>query len=137
MAKFLSNGTLVQVSTDNGVIYTELNCQLSGFTGPASTAAEVDVTSLCSTGKEFIGALPDNGSLTLTGFFDPGHAGVAILRTLSVSRDVVDWKIIWNDTGTTNWDFDGYVSEFTPSANQNEALGLSVSVRVSGAITET
>ena len=136
MAKYNSNGTKVQVSTDSGVTYTDLYCQLSGFSGPSSTSSEIDVTSLCSTAKEYIGALPDNGTMSLTGYFDPADIGVALLRTLQIARTVVDWKIVWPDTGATNWDFQGYVSEFATSAEQDQALGLAATVRISGAITE-
>ena len=137
MAKYLSNGTKVQLSTDSGVTYIDLYCQLSGFSGPNSVSGEIDTTTLCSTAKEYIGALQDNGTLSLNGFFDPADTGVAALRTLKISRAVVDWKIIWSDTAATEWAFQGYVSEFGPSAEQDQALGLTAVVRVTGAITES
>jgi hypothetical protein len=137
MAKYNSAGTKVQVSTDSGVTYTDLYCQLSGFSGPSSTSGEIDVTSLCSTAKEYIGALPDNGNMSLTGYFDPADTGVDLLRTLQTARTVVDWKIIWPDTAATEWDFQGYVSEFGVSAEQDSALGMTATVRISGAVTES
>ena len=137
MAKYSSAETEIAVSTDGGATYTDLGCQISGFTGPGGSKPEIDVTTLCSTAKEFIGDLPDYGSVEMQGFFDPADAGVALLKALNDSGDTADWRITWPDSGTTEWAFEGYVSTFSVSAGAGQALQLTASVRVSGAITET
>lgn len=137
MAKYISQGTTLDVSTDGGTVYIPLSCQLTGFSGPGSTADEIEVTTLCSTAKEFIAGLNDWGSIALNGHFDPADVGVDQLRTLHESGAIADWKIVWSDADATEWTFQGYVSEFAVSAEQNTALGMTAAVRVSGAITES
>ena len=132
-----SQGTELSVSQDGGSTYIDLGCVIDGFSGPGGSKPEIDVTTLCSPGQEFIDGLPDFGSISFTGLYNPNSAACQTLMTLyKGGRSNVDWKITFSDAGASTWTFKGYVSEFSVSFQKNEAVRLSGAIRVSGVITE-
>lgn len=133
-----SQGTELSVSIDSGVTYTDLGCVIDGFSGPGGSKPEIDVTTLCSPGQEFIDGLPDYGSIAFTGLYNPNsEACQTLLNLYKGGRTSADWKITFSDTGGSTWEFQGYVSEFSVNFQKNEVVRLSGSIRVSGDITET
>jgi len=136
MAKYVSNGTTLSLSTDSGSTYIALTCQITGFSGPGASAPEIDVTSLCDDARAYLQGLPDNGSIQINGYYDPADSGIVALRAAHVARTTLDWKIVFSDTGATEWTFQGHVAEFAVSATVGEALGLTASIRITGEITE-
>lgn len=133
-----SQGTELSVSTDNGATYVDLGCVIDGFSGPGGSKPEIDVTTLCSPGQEFIDGLPDYGSISFTGLYNPNSdACQTLLDLYKGGRSNADWKITFSDTGASTWEFEGYVSEFSVNFQKNEVVRLSGAIRVSGDITET
>ena len=133
-----SQGTELSVSEDGGNTYTDLGCVIDGFSGPGGSKPEIDVTTLCSAGQEFIDGLPDFGSISFTGLYNPNSVACQTLLSLyKGGRSNVDWKITFSDTSGSTWEFQGYVSEFSVNFQKNEVVRLSGSIRVSGDITET
>lgn len=132
-----SQGTELSVSED-GTTWTALGCVIDGFSGPGGSKPEIDVTTLCSAGQEFIDGLPDYGSISFTGLYNPNSAAARKLLTLyKGGRTNVDWKITFSDTLGSTWTFEGYVSQFATAFQKNEVVRLSGAIRVSGDITET
>ena len=133
-----SQGTELSVSQDGGSSYTDLGCVIDGFSGPGGSKPEIDVTTLCSAGQEFIDGLPDFGSISFTGLYNPNSEACQTLLSLyKGGRSNVDWKITFSDTSGSTWEFQGYVSEFSVNIQKNEVVRLSGAIRVSGDITET
>lgn len=50
----------------------EIGCQFNSFSITGGTKEEYDITSFCSTAKEFVLGLPDSGTAELAGFFKIG-----------------------------------------------------------------
>lgn len=133
-----SQGTELAVSTDSGTTWVDLGCVIDGFSGPGGSKPEIDVTTLCSAGQEFIDGLPDFGSISFTGLYNPTSTAAQELLTLyKGGRTAVDWRITFSDTNGSTWEFEGYVSQFALAFQKNEVVRLSGAIRVSGDITET
>lgn len=133
MAKTQALGTLLKVKI--GGTYTTVK-GLTVVPAPSPTRPEIDVTSLDSTAAEFIGGIPDNGELSVSGFVDFDDAGQLLMlgdahAPVSVSRD---WQVDFVRQGV-KFEFAGYVSSFVPTAGgPNEALTVDATVRVTGAV---
>ena len=104
----------------------------------SGTAAEEDVSDLSSAAVEVMFHLPDNGSMGLDLLFDPADAGQARLAVLqsTVPIPLASFRVI-SPTPAYYWDFDGYVSTFPFTLATQAAKRGTVTVRISGAITET
>jgi len=134
-------GTQFKVQNADFSAYVELGCVIDGFNGPGGSKPEIDVTTLCSEGQEFIDGLPDFGSIAFTGLYNQQSAPARRLLDLyknTTGQSVVSWQIVFNDaTPGTLWEFEGYVSELSVNMQKNDVVRLSGSVKLSGTITET
>lgn len=108
------------------------------ISGPDGSAAEIDVTDLSSSAKEFRRGLPDNGSVSLTLFYRPAQTQHAQLKSDfdSSTEQARNYRITFTDSPATTWTFSGYVASFSISNSIDAALQATVSLRVKGAITE-
>lgn len=131
MAKTQALGTLLKVKI--GGVYTTVK-GLTVVPAPSPTRPEIDVTSLDSTAAEFLGGIPDNGELAVSGFADFDDAGQLLMlgdahAASSVTRE---WLVDFVKQGV-QFAFDGYVSSFVPTAGgPNEAITIDAGVRVTG-----
>lgn len=133
MAKTVALGSLLKVKI--GGTYTTVK-GLTVVPAPSPTRPEIDVTSLDSTGAEFLGGIPDNGELAVSGFADFDDEGQLLLlgdahAPSSVTRDfLVDFV-----PQQVQFAFQGYVSSFVPTAGgPNEAITVDIGIRVTGAV---
>ena len=84
----LAQGTEITVSTEEvtdvaitpAPLAEALQCITKQVQYQPGTKAEIDITTLCSTAKEFLLGLKDPGNLTLTGFYKSAHAGFKVLK---------------------------------------------------------
>lgn len=102
--------------------------QVSGFDGQA---AEIDVTHLRSTGKEYLIGLQDFGNVSLDLFMDNTDTGQALLRTIKAAASVKGFTLTLSDSKTAA--FMALVKSFTFSAQKEAAVTAQVTLRVSGA----
>jgi hypothetical protein len=109
----------------------------------SGTAAEIDVSDLSSTAKEFVLGLADNGSMTLNGWYDPQDAGQVILEGLRESSAVNGFRVgVRNPTGAGSptgfvlMEFDGFVATMPITLGVDAAVSFTASVRITGAITK-
>lgn len=132
-----SQGMVIQLSDDaSPEVYTTIG-QINSITGPDGTAAEIDVTDLSSTAKEFKMGLADEGSVTLEGFFKPSDTQHAALRTKRNTRVTGNFQIVFTDSPQTTWSFAAYVPTLSITAGVDAALTGSITLRITGAITES
>ena len=110
----------------------------------SGTAAEIDVSDLQSTAKEFVTGLADNGSMTLTGFYDPNDEGQRTLETLRETGAINSYRIgvrnaisVGSPTGFTTFSFSGFVQTFPISLGVDAAVTFTVTVRITGPITKS
>lgn len=110
----------------------------------SGTAAEIDVSDLSSTAKEFVLGLADNGSMGIDVLYDPEDPGQIILETLRESSAINSFRVgvpnplqAGSPTAFTLFSFQGFVTTFPFSASVDAALTGTVSIRLTGAITKS
>lgn len=74
-------------------------CELTSVNQQDGGADEIEVTTICSTAKEFEQGLSDSGSLTLDFNWAGNETVQAALRTAKVSGDQLAFKITFPGTG--------------------------------------
>ena len=102
----------------------------------SGTAAEIDTTTLCSTAKEYVMGLKDEGSMTLSVPYDPADVGQKRLQYLRDNQEIGAFKVTLVDSGAEEWTFSGYVTaaplgDVTPDT----VYTMTFTIRISGAIT--
>ena len=122
-------------SPESPLTYTTIP-EVTSISGPDGSASEIDVSDLSSTAKEFRMGLKDSGSVTLEFMYIPGNTVHANLRSDWSARTLTPFKLIFTDSPETVWYFDGYVQNFSTSAAVDAALAGSMTIRISGDITE-
>lgn len=76
-------------------------CELTGLNNQGGAATQIDVTTICSTAKEFELGLSDSGTVTLDFNDAPLQTVQAALRAANVAKTVVGIKVVFPGTGGT------------------------------------
>lgn len=135
-----SQGTTFQVEAGTGSPTTWLT--VDGVTNirdiRSGTGAEIDITDLSSTAKEFNIGLKDEGSMSLDIISNPTDPGQIRLAALRSSRELGDFRIVV-PFGSPAWTltFGGRVTTFPVTFAVDDVARGSVTVRISGEIIET
>ena len=136
-----AQGTTIEIS-DDGITYVSLGC-INSFSIDGNARAEIDVTCLTSTSKEFMFGLRDNGTMSLEVRYDPSDAGLALANASYASDVAYQFRITYNDqitpvTGTkTISEFDGFVMNLSHGGAVDDVLSGSIEVKLSGDVTTT
>ena len=101
----------------------------------SGSAAEIDVTNLASTAKEYRLGLVDNGSFTMTIDHSNADGGQAALQARRIDGVATNMKVILPSGTTPTASFSGLVKKFNKSAAVDGVVTASVDVRVNGAIS--
>jgi len=110
--------------------------ELTGIDGVGSgTSAEIDVTTLSSTAKEFILGLKDEGEVTLTMNLDTANAPQTGLRTDRDNKTLRNFELTLTDSGPTVITFSAYVKNFPLGISVDSQITLSLALRISGPVT--
>lgn len=137
MATVESQGTVIQVGDGGATEVFNAIGEVTGFSGPDGTAAEIPVSNLSSSRVEVIMGLADEGRLTLNINFDPANAnGQGRCRTLRSTRKAGTFKILFNDIGSTVWTFDAFVLGFPIEGAVDQVVSGTIQLRITGAIVE-
>jgi hypothetical protein len=104
----------------------------SGFDGQGS---DIDVTNLASAAKEFRIGLIDNGMLSLDMHLDRADAGQLAMQAAQVGSLLKAFKLILPSGSTPNASFNAYVKKFALQGAVDGVVGLSVDLKISGAVT--
>ncbi len=110
--------------------------EVSNVSGPGGQASEIDVTDLSSTAKEFRMGLQDEGTITLDINYIPGNTVHAQLRTDRANQTLAVYRITFTDSPQTTWTFTAYCLGFEVSNAVDDVTKASITLRVSGSITE-
>lgn len=131
-------GTLLQME-DASTPGTYLTvAEIKDISGPSMSGNVMDGTTHTSPGgfREKIVGLLDAGEVT----FDinwlpanPTHDNTTGFVALFRTRAVKSWRLAYPDTDDTVWEFDAYVSGFSPSAPVEGYLTASVTLTITGA----
>jgi len=134
MAKAIeSQGITVQVSTGSPTAFGNI-ANVVGFSGPGGSASVIDVTNLLSTAKEKLMGLPDEGQFTLDINFDPDAASHVELRDARAARTRIEFKINFTDAAPASARFFGYVLGFPVAGAVDQAVKVSVTIEIDGAV---
>lgn len=129
MAKSQALGTVLKQGT------TVIG-NVTSISTPSPTKPEIDVTDFASTAAEFLPGIPDNGEMSISGWFNYSDAGQTILRadahdplaaakafTIEFTKQAI--KAVFN----------AYVKSYTPAAGgPNEAYTFDAVLRVTGTV---
>lgn len=119
-------------NNDSPLTWTEVK-EVTSFTGFDGQAAEIDVTHLQSTAKEFLMGLQDFGTFTIEVNYLPADAGQDDMRAAKASREIQDFRVTFSDTSTAT--FQGYVLSAPISGGVDSKVDSSFAVRITGDVT--
>ena len=116
------------------ITYTEVK-EVTNFQGFDGQAAEIDVTSLQSTAKEFRMGLQDFGNFKVDVNHLSADAGQALLRTLKASRASRQFKVTFSNAQTAV--FTAYVLTAPISGSVDSKVDSSFDLRITGDVVFT
>lgn len=116
-------------------VFTEIQ-EVQSLDGPGGQAAEIDVTDLSSTSKEYRLGLQEEGDITMDIMYIPGDTQHAAIRALRASGALNNFRISFTDSPTTTWTFAGLVKGFSISNSVDDVNRATVTLKVSGSIVE-
>ena len=108
---------------------------LTSIGGLELSADTIDTTTLDSEGgyREFIAGFKDAGEVSVEGFLDATTGkGQKEMYDLFESGVVEDFAIAFPVETKTSWDFKGIVTGFSTSADLEDPLAFSATIKVSG-----
>lgn len=110
---------------------------VDNISGPSGTRGEIDLSDFDSGGDaEFTAGIRDNGTIEVSGKFDPEDTGQTELKTqFDGDGTPVAWVItlpLTAGAGPHTLTGNGYVSAFNPEFPQDAAATFSATIRVSG-----
>lgn len=114
--------------------YHELS-EVTNITPPNFETDDVDVTHMQSPNRtrEFTPGLVDPGEASFEMNWVPGSETDVILLALKTAATIVSWKMQW--ANGTYWEFLGYVKGYEPSAETEDKMMATCTIRVSGDVT--
>lgn len=116
------------------VDFTEIG-EVTSFQGLDGQAAEIDVTHLQSTAKEYIMGLQDFGNFQIDVNYLPDDVGQQALRAAKATRVKHDFKATLSDNTTI--EFQGYVLSNPISGGVDAKVDGSFQIRVTGDVVVT
>lgn len=128
-------GSGVVLKRGDGATPTEAFTKIAmvkGVRGPSISGSTADITSFDSPNgfREFIGTLRDGGTLSFSINYDPGDTThVALMQDLidGVTRN---FKMEFNDAATSILDISGIVTGFEISAELEQVVQASCTVKI-------
>jgi len=101
------------------------------------SASVIDTTDLSSTAKQKRMGLQDEGQLTFTVQFIPGHEQHAELVLAKGDRASRAFKVILTDSPTTTYWFRGFVLSVPIAASVDNVIESAVVVEITGLVTSS
>jgi hypothetical protein len=133
-----AQGMLLQIG--NGASPTESFASISEiktFSGPGGSASVIDVTDLSSVAKEKRLGLADEGQLSFTINYIPKNTQHTLLRTNRDNRTLTNFKLKFTDSSpVSTWSFAAYVQGFSVSGAVDAVVEATITLEITGAITE-
>lgn len=124
------------LSVKDGASFVQIT-GFASFNGPGGSAAVLDATDLSSLAKEKLLGLRDEGQLSFTLRYNPGQASHKKLRQLRADSARGEFKLSFTDAEQTVWAFEGFVPTFTIQGGVDALVEASVTIEITGVITET
>lgn len=138
MASVKSQGCTLALSDGaSPEVYTSI-ANLVSFQGPTGSRQVIDATVLASTGKDKDVGIPDYGQITFEFNWSPAGADAALVDTWDnfIAGTLHNWRITFTDSPQTTFSFAAYVLNFSYSANLDDIVRGSVTLEISGSVTD-
>jgi len=131
-----SQGTLLKVSISS--TFTTIT-GIKGVNSPGINWEFDEITNLGSTSnfKEWMTIMKDPGTVDFTMVWDPTNTAQAYLRTTHLAGSLESFKLIGSDGGAYEFAFSAYVAKCEVKYEQGKAQVAEVSLRCSGAVSDT
>lgn len=139
MSAIKSQGTTVHISEEDAdsTVYGSATFvqvgQVKNVNPPSGEAADIDVTNLSSTAKEYLTGLPDEGNIEISMNYDPDDTGQLELIDAKDAQTRRWLKITWS-SGDFQY-IKALVKKYNVGAGVDSATEASASFRTSGAWT--
>lgn len=131
-----SQGMVLQISDEaSPEVFTTIQ-EVMSIDGPGGSAQVIDVTDLSSTAKEKRAGLQDEGQVTFEMTYLPANTQHALLRSVRAAGTVRSFRIIFTDSPQSTWTFEALVLGFAISNAVDDVTKATVTLEVTGAITE-
>ena len=125
-----SQGFLMEIGNgDSPLTYTEVK-EVKTFTAFDGAAAEIDITHLQSTAKEFLMGLQDFGGFNGDANYLSADPGQVLVRAAKASRAIQDIQLTFSDLSTAN--FQAFVLSAPLSGGVDAAVDTSFQLRITG-----
>lgn len=138
---YTGGGTTPDATSDDttaGVVVVAV-AQVTNIGGPGLAADTVDVTTHDSTNawEEIVIGILRSGEISLDIVYDPADdthdaTGGAGLLTRYEGKTRTNFSLVFSDTGTTTWGFDGDITGFVPGAPHAGGLTAAVTIKPTG-----
>jgi len=133
MAAIDGHGATLVYGTAGGTPSTSFGEVLS-IGGPNLSRPMIETTNMDSTAREYIaGGFYDAGTVDIELQYDPGNTGHDAMTSAITAGTEHSFKITWSDTSTAS--FDGFVESFSVTAEMEDRLTASMSIRTNGTLT--
>lgn len=113
--------------------------EVKSISGPTLSLETIDATHHQSPSghREILPSFKNAGEVSFDVNYLPAVGTHATLFSLWENRTKRKYKVIFPDSGTTDWTFDAYVTNLGINAPMDDVLGASVTLMISGAINFT
>lgn len=142
MSTTAKTGIGVLLQRGDGATPTEAFVTLAMVTsikGPSEEAAQIDVTSLDSTGgyAEFIGGLKTGGQLVAEANFDENDTTYGNVRTDFQTNPptVHNWKIVFPSPSTKKFTFAAFPLKLDHAMDPKSASKVTITLQITGQVT--
>lgn len=135
MAVINAQGTLFKIAAAATPTVADAQVCIISFSGFDGEANEIDVTTLCSTAKEYRLGLRDQGNFSVEINFDPDDVGQIAIESAQASGAVRAFELELSNGAKAN--FDGLVKSFSKTGGVDDVLKASVNIRITGDVVWT
>lgn len=137
LEKRIGYGSTLSVDSAGGTDYTEVASIVDGWSGPSTTADEIETTVLDDTYKTYARGQIDPGEITFQIAYDPADTNSQTLVELYSSCTVATWQVslsaVCSSGGAAVTEsFSGWVKAFSITASKNNLITADITVRITG-----
>lgn len=124
----------VETGASSPIVWTEVK-EVKTFNLQQAEAADIDVTHLQSTAKEYLVGLQDNGTFGGDMNFVAADPGQVFLRAAMVSQGLQSFKATFSNSVVAT--FSAFVKSMPISGGVDQAVTGTFSLKITGAVTIT
>lgn len=136
MAAIDGHGTTLHYDATTTADPTNAVGEVVSIGGPNLSRPMIESTNMDSTAREFIsGGFYDVGTIDVEIQYNPGTTAQDAMTTALTAGTQHAFKITWSDTSKAV--FEGFVESFSVTAEMEDRLTASMSIRTTGAVTIT